>query len=297
MKILVTGSNGLLGQHLIRQLLNAQHQVAALGRGPQRVFWQGMVEYRDFDITRYREMQDLILRERPDVLVHSAAMTQVDDCEKDRAKCREVNVTATENLLEAAAGCGSHFIFLSTDFVFDGNKGNYREEDIVNPVNWYGQTKVEAEQLIKQYPYRWSVARTCLLYGISKNSSRTNIISWIKSALEKGEQIRVVNDQVRTPTDVKDFARGIEKILHQGAAGFFHLSGDEVMTPYQLALATADFFSLDKSKIGEVNSNTFSQVGKRPLKTGFDISKARQVLGFAPGSLQEGLEGLINEAM
>ncbi|MEO6963935.1 MAG: SDR family oxidoreductase [Puia sp.] len=292
MKLLITGSNGLLGQHLVPQLLHAHHQVIALGRGPQKVSWQGMVKYQDLDITHYRELKDLILREKPDTIVHSAAMTQVDDCEKNKTKCREVNVTATENLLDAAGSCAGHFIFLSTDFVFDGDKGNYREEDPVNPVNWYGQTKVEAEHLVKQYPYPWSVARTCLLYGISKNSSRTNIIVWIKSALEKGEQIRVVNDQVRTPTDVKDFARGIEKILNQGAVGFFHLSGNEVMTPYQMALATADFFSLDKSKIEEVNSDNFSQIGKRPLKTGFDIRKAQQVLGFSPSSLRTGLGAL-----
>ena len=292
MKILITGSNGLLGQHLIPQLAVRHHQVIAMGRGPLRVSLDKAVQYHDLDITKSRSIRDFIRQQAPNVLVLSAAITQVDDCERDHLRSESVNVDATENLLDACAPCGTHFIFLSTDFVFDGIKGNYREEDPVNPVNWYGQTKVFAEKLVETYSSRWSVARTCLLYGISRGSSRTNIISWIKSALEKGERIRVVNDQVRTPTDVKDFATGIRLILEQQAVGRFHLSGKEVMTPYQLALTTADYFSLDKTLIEEVNAHTFSQPGKRPLKTGFIINKAEEVLGFSPVKLRTGLNNL-----
>ena len=122
-----------------------------------------------------------------------------------------------------------------------------------------------------------------------RGSSRTNIISWIRSSLEKGERIRVVNDQIRTPTDVNDFATGIRLILEKKAIGIFHLSGREIMTPYQLALSTADFFSLDKSLIEAVDANTFSQAGKRPLKTGFSIEKAERMLGFSPVDLKTGL--------
>ena len=288
MKILITGSNGLLGQHLIPKL-SAHHEVIALGRGPQRVPWSGAINYQDLEITEHGSVRDFIQKQAPDALVHSAAMTQVDDCERDREKSMTVNVHVTENLLEACAHVRAHFIFLSTDFVFDGIKGNYREEDPVNPVNWYGQTKVFAEKLVETYPYTWAIARTCLLYGIAHGASRTNIISWIKSSLEKKEKIRVVNDQVRTPTNVHDFATGIRLLLECGAGGRFHLSGNEVITPYQLALATADYFSLDKTLIEEVNSGTFSQAGKRPLKTGFDITKAQEVLGFSPGTLKSAL--------
>jgi dTDP-4-dehydrorhamnose reductase len=289
MKILITGSNGLLGQHLIPQLAD-HHQVIAMGRGPRRVSWGADVPYHDLEITESQTIRDFIRQQAPDVLVHSAAMTQVDDCERDQEKSMAVNVQATENLLEACAHCKTHFIFLSTDFVFDGIKGNYQEEDPVNPVNWYGQTKVFAEKLVEAYPSAWSITRTCLLYGIPHGSFRTNIISWVKSSLEKKEKIRVVNDQVRTPTNVHDFATGIRLVLEQHAAGRFHLSGNEVMTPYQLALATADYFSLDKTLIEEVNAETFSQMGKRPLKTGFNIAKAQEVLGFSPGTLKSGLE-------
>jgi dTDP-4-dehydrorhamnose reductase len=292
MKILVTGSNGLLGQHLIPQLHLYEHQAIGMGRGPLRVSRNKTVPYHDLDIMEFQKVRDFVKRHAPDVLVHAAAMTQVDDCERDRSGSRRLNVDATENLLEACALCKTHFIFLSTDFVFDGIKGNYGEEDPTGPVNWYGETKLLAEKLVQTYAANWSIARTCLLYGIASGSSRTNIISWIRSSLEKGEHIRVVNDQERTPTDVHDFATGIRLIIEKKAGGLFHLSGKERMTPHQLALATADYFSLDKTLIGEVNSDGLSQAGKRPLKTGFVISKAEGALGFSPVSLKTGLAQL-----
>ena len=289
MKIIVTGSNGLLGQHLIPQLVQHNHQVIALGRGPRRITGIEHIPYQNLDLLEFDQVRHFIKSQQPDVLVHAAAMTQVDDCERDRNKSREINVDATENLLEACDSAGTHFIFLSTDFVFDGIKGNYREDDATGPVNWYGETKRMGEQLTEKYPGDWSVARTCLLYGIPRGSSRTNIISWIKSSLEKGQHIRVVNDQIRTPTDVNDFATGIRLIIEKKATGIFHLSGKEIMTPYQLALSTADFFSLNKSLIEAVDANTFSQAGKRPLKTGFNIEKAERMLGFSPVDLKTGL--------
>jgi dTDP-4-dehydrorhamnose reductase len=290
MKIMITGANGLLGQHLIPQLTLAGHQVIALGRGPLRIAASEPLSYHDADLTGFREIREWVRNQAPEVLVHSAAMTQADDCELDRVKSQQINVEATENLLDACSGCGSHFIFLSTDFVFDGTKGNYREEDAVNPVNWYGHTKVLAEQLVETYPAHWSVARTCLLYGISSGSTRSTIISWIKTSLEKGERIRVVNDQIRTPTDVNDFAAGIRLIAEKRATGRFHLSGKEAMSPYQLALLTADHFSLDKSLIEEVDAGTFSQAARRPLRTGFIIDKAERELNFSPVTLRKGME-------
>jgi dTDP-4-dehydrorhamnose reductase len=289
MKIIVTGSNGLLGQYLVPQLVLHGHEVLALGRGPCRVSVNEGISYQDLDLLEFDRVRRFIKAQRPDALVHAAAMTQVDDCERERNKSREINVDATENLLDACHPLGTHFIFLSTDFVFDGIKGNYREEDATGPVNWYGETKLQAEQRTEKYPGHWSIARTCLLYGMPQGSSRSNIISWIRSSLGKGQRIRVVNDQLRTPTDVHDFATGIRLILEKKTSGIFHLSGKEILTPYQLALATADHFSLDKTLIEEADASNFSQTGKRPLKTGFVIEKAEKVLGFSPVGLRRGL--------
>ncbi len=290
MKILITGSNGLLGQNLIQQLAGMNHRVIATGRGPQRISQHAGINYVDLDITRTQQTRKFIRQHAPDILIHCAAMTQVDDCERDQEGSLLVNVLATETMLDACSGGNTHFIFLSTDFVFDGIKGNYCEEDPVNPVNWYGETKALAEKKVAEYSGAWAIARTCLLYGVPIHGSRQNIISWVKSALEKGEHIRMVNDQVRTPTNVRDFATGIRLILEKGARGHFHLSGMEIMTPYELAIAVADYFSFDRNLIDAVDANSFSQLGKRPLKTGFNISKARQELGFSPCSLQSGLE-------
>lgn len=291
-KILVTGANGLLGQHLISRLGAGGYRILAAGRGVARIAFEGAVEYHSVDLTDFSSVRQLIKTESPDIIVHAAAMTQVDECELNRDSSRLINVSATANLLEAAAGCRTHFIFLSTDFVFDGVKGNYREDDEPHPVNWYGETKLMGEQLVGDYPGLWSIARTCLLYGIISGSSRSNIISWIISSLKKNHHIRVVNDQVRTPTLVSDFAKGIQLIIEKQAPGCFHLSGREIMTPYQLAIETADYFSLDRSLIEAVDAGSFSQPGQRPLKTGFVIEKAERLLDFSPVDLQAGLKSL-----
>ena len=136
----------------------------------------------------------------------------------------------------------------------------------------------------------WAIIRTCLVYGNTLDGTRSNIITWVKENLEQKKKIRVVNDQIRTPTYVEDLAKGILLAIEKRAKGVYHISGNEILTPYQMAIKTAEFFSLDKNLIEEVNASNFSQIAKRPQRTGFDISKAKTELGYEPMSFEEGLE-------
>lgn len=291
MKVLVTGANGLLGQHLIKQLLDADFFVIATGRGASRLPFQEGEQYKyiEADLTNGLAVHDLLLKEKPTVVVHGGAMTQVDDCEQQQDACFEVNVQATAELLVAAEQVAQFFIFVSTDFVFDGNQGNYSEDEPLNPVSWYGFTKVQAESTVETSDIPWAIVRTCLVYGNTLSGTRSNIINWVKDNLEAGKEIKLVNDQYRTPTYAGDLAKGILLIIQQRATGIYHISGKDYLTPLKMAIATAEYFNLDKTLIKEVDASIFSQPARRPLKTGLNISKARKALGFEPGSFEEGI--------
>jgi len=296
MKIAITGTNGLLGQHLVQLLLDNGYSVVAMGKGSDRASFSSSLSYNyyEVDIADQGALLDALILEKPDVLVHAAAITKVDECELQQSQCENVNVRGTQYTIRAAEQNCRHFIFVSTDFVFDGAEGNYGEEEDPRPVSFYGKTKLAGERLVKDCKIPWAVVRTCLVYGNVLAGSRTNIISWVKQSLEQGNAIKVVSDQIRTPTYVEDLAKGILLIIQKKATGIYHISGKDVLTPYAMALQTARFFGLNKELIEEVNASLFTQPAQRPLKTGFNISKARKELGYEPLSFEEGLSRMFN---
>lgn len=294
MKILVTGANGLLGQTLVKQLLEKKYEVIATGRGPGRLIVAALegYSYKDIDITNGPEVEQFILDEQPSVIVHTAAMTQVDQCELNKQDCYNINVTATRFIIDAAKAINARFIFVSTDFIFDGNNGPYSEDDEPAPVNYYGGTKLAAENAVMESGLNWAIARTILVYGVAPTTGRINIISWVKQSLESNITIKMVTDHLRTPTFVHDLARGIILIIEKNRSGIYHLSGDQQMTPYDMAIETAKFFGLNEKLIEKSLSPDIKQPAVRPPRTGFDISKAKKDLGFKPMSFEEGLKVL-----
>ena len=288
-RILITGANGLVGQKIVA-LLNDQPEteVIATGRGPARISF-GNVRYIDLDLTNEQLVHYHIQTLQPSYIIHSAAMTQVDICETNHEECWNANVNATENLLEVATGIGAGFQFISTDFVFDGSGGPYNEMAKPNPINFYGKSKHAAEQLVSNSGLKNAILRTVLVYGVGQNLSRSNLVLWVKNNLEKGKNIRVVNDQWRTPTLVEDLAEGCKLVYSKEKEGIFHISGNDYMTPFQIANQVAEVFGLDPALIEPTNADEFKETGKRPLKTGFDITKAKNELGYSPMSLREGL--------
>lgn len=291
MKILITGSNGLLGQKLIDLIAPMQEvDLIATSRGADR-YPKGSAayQYESLDIENESEVLSVVGKYQPDCIINTAAMTNVDQCESEREGCWRLNVTAVEHLVKA---CEVHHVFLlhlSTDFIFDGENGPYREEDEAFPVSYYGESKLAAEQLIQKSNIKWSIARTVLVYGIAHDMSRSNIILWVKNSLENEKSIKVVNDQWRTPTLAEDLAKGCFLIASKQAEGIFNISGKDLLNPYQMAIMTADYFALDKSLITEVDGSVFTQPAKRPPKTGFILDKAIDVLGYDPVSFQEGI--------
>jgi dTDP-4-dehydrorhamnose reductase len=291
-KVLITGANGLLGQKLMGFLRNDQSvEVVGTGKGPSRLpeSWSGSYSWLELDITDRNQVIEVFSESRPDTVIHTAAMTQVDDCEKDHEGCRILNVDAVQYLIEVCEKFGCHLIHLSTDFIFDGEDGPYTEEALPNPVNYYGESKLEAEKLLLASNIRYAIVRTVLVYGIAQDMSRSNIILWVKKSLEDGKTIKVVNDQWRTPTLAEDLAEGCILIMKKGATGIYNISGADFLTPYEMAIQTAEYFGLDKNLITESDSTLFTQPAKRPPRTGFIIDKAKKELGYAPKSFLAGI--------
>jgi dTDP-4-dehydrorhamnose reductase len=290
MKILITGANGFLGYYLVEQLLAKKYLVIATGRGACRLPFsdQKNFQYIEMDFTNPFSIHDVFEKIKPDVVIHAGAMSKPDECETNQMQAYLVNVEGTVQLLINSDELKSFFIFLSTDFVFDGEQGMYDENDVPQPVNYYGRTKLEAEEAVKEYEHDWAIVRTVLVYG-TNHSGHANILKIVKEKLEKGEVYNVVDDQVRTPTYVEDLASGIVAIIEKRATGIFHLSGKDILTPYQMAIKTADHLRLDSSVLKKVTAASFSQPARRPLKTGFIIDKARKELGYEPLSFDEGL--------
>jgi dTDP-4-dehydrorhamnose reductase len=290
-KVLVTGANGLLGQKLIYQLKERSDiDLIATGIGENRLIEVDNYSYVDLDITNFEEVSKVIEEHLPNSIIHCAAMTNVDACELDKERCWTINVDAVEFIAKAAEKIGAHLLHISTDFVFDGENGPYSEDSRPNPIHYYAEAKLASEQLVQKICTKWSVARTIIIYGITDNMSRSNLVLWSKSEIDKGNKINVVNDQFRSPTLAEDLANGCISIIDNKAYGIYHLSGPKTYSIIDLVYQVADFYNLDKSLINPVTSHSLKQPARRPLITGFDISKARRELDYDPVDFREGIK-------
>ena len=296
MKILITGSNGLLGQKLVYKLKQKPNiTLIATARGENRLVDKSGYVYDSLDITDYNNVKSVFEKHKPDVIINTAAMTNVDACETDREGALLMNATSVEHQVKVLESLQSdtykpHFIHLSTDFIFDGTHGPLTEEEKPNPLSYYAETKLKAEEIVQASKLKWAMARTVLVYGIVDNMSRSNIVLWVKQNLEQGKKINVVDDQFRTPTLAEDLADGCILIAEKGATGIFNISGKDFMSILELAHKVADYYKLDKSLINPSKSADIKQPAKRPPRTGFIIDKAKKVLGYDPHSFEEGIQ-------
>lgn len=298
MKILITGSNGLLGQKLVYKIRNNDGiSCIATARGENRLVKQDGYVYETLDITNVQNVSEVFSKHLPDVVINTAAMTNVDACETDKEGCWAMNVTAVEHqvkvlekLKENNKNYNPQFIHLSTDFIFDGTHGPLDESETPNPLSYYAESKLAAEVIVQKSKLHWAIARTVLVYGIVDNMSRSNIVLWVKQNLEQGKTINVVDDQFRTPTLAEDLADGCILIANKNAQGIYNISGKDFYSILELANVVADYYKLDKNLIKPSKSADIKQPAKRPPITGFIIDKAKNDLGYNPHSFVEGIK-------
>lgn len=291
MRILITGSNGLLGQKIVSQLLRSNRFFLATSLGQNRNQDCPVEVYCPMDICNALDIAEVFTSFKPTHVIHTAAMTNVDTCELNPESCQEVNVDSVQLLVKQCRQTDCHFQLLSTDFVFDGLTGNYMEEDKPNPLSVYAKSKVQAESIVQQIPgLNFSIVRTIIVYGSGNNLSRSNIVLWAKEALQKGQDLTIIDDQFRAPTWADDLAWACIRICELNEKGIFHIAGPETMSIFHLVERIAQFYKLPMSQVKRTDSSTLNQPAKRPPKTGFNLSKAQTRLGYAPKKLEDTLD-------
>jgi len=294
-RILVTGSNGLIGQKLVQQLAADQnHEVLAISRNPSLLVPSNFT-FQQLDVSDFHALGMFVMEFRPNTIVNTAAMAQPNECEANQAECWKVNVRSVEELYTAANEVGAHFIQFSTDFVFDGVGAPYRETDLPNPQSYYGMSKQVTEEYLSRSQGNWAVIRTIQVYGVAPQLSRPNLLHWVKGSLEKNQPIRVVNDQFRMPTLAEDLVGACVEMIRIKAQGIFHISGAESMSIFEMALQIADSFGLDASLITPVSSTALNELAKRPANTGFVLEKAQAELNYSPQTFAAGLAFIKNQ--
>jgi dTDP-4-dehydrorhamnose reductase len=290
-RVLITGSNGLLGQSLLRLLLQEKNQfeVIGLSLGKNRS-GRDDFEYRSIDVTSESLLKENVLEIHPDVIINTAAMTQVDACEEHQQECDALNIGVVQSLISVAAQINAHVIHLSTDFIFDGKKGTYKETDAPNPISYYGRSKLKSEEILIDSKIEYTILRTILVYGKVQGMSRNNIVLWVKEQLENKQEITLVEDQFRTPTYVENLALACKISMEKKALGIYHVASDSLLSIYEIGQQIAEVFELDTSLIKPISTSTLNQLAARPIRTGFDLTKTAKELDLHPTSFQQDLQ-------
>jgi dTDP-4-dehydrorhamnose reductase len=275
---------------LVAQLLQKSIDFMASSLGVNRNNDCPEENYRTMDICKRDEIAEVFQEFKPTHVIHTAAMTNVDTCELNPQECKSLNVDSVQLLANQCLAEHCHFQLLSTDFVFDGSKGNYQEEDAPNPLSIYGHSKLQAEEYIKDLPsLQFSIVRTIIVYGTGNQLSRSNIVIWAKEALHEGKELSIIDDQFRAPTWADDLAWACIRICVLNENGIFHISGPETMSIYEIVERIAKHYQLPMDQVKRTTSSSLNQPAVRPPRTGFNLSKAKSRLGYAPKTLEETL--------
>ena len=281
MKILGTGFNGLVGSRVI-ELLRDKYEFETISRSS------------GVDITNQDQISSAIENSDAEIVIHAAAKTNVDGCETDKNDGQNgeawiMNVNGTENVAKACSTFNKKLIYLSTDFVFDGEKEEgYIEEDGPNPINWYGTTKLEGENIVQRMATPWLILR--LAFPYRAQFTKLDFMRAIKERLESNQPIKGITDHICTPTFIDDFARALDILIQNNSTGIYHVAGEQSLTPYHAALEIAHAFELNTSLISEISREEyFKNKAPRPFRLALKNDKIER-LGVIMKPFDEGLQ-------
>lgn len=275
-KVMICGANGLLGQNLV-QAFEDEYELITVGSRPAPLVRRPNARYYQCDLTDHRGVMDLVRNTIPNLIINAAAFTDVDGSETQRERCWQVNATAVDYLAQAARRIDARIIHVSTDYVFDGSSGPYREDDPPNPLGYYGKAKLAGENAVISSGSDYAIARTMVLYG-SGVKIRPNFVTWLINQLRERKPVRIVNDQFGNPTLASELAAALRELGESNETGIFHLSGSEIIDRYRFALKAAEVFELESELITPVTTAELEQQAPRPMNAGFDVSKAKRQL-------------------
>lgn len=288
-RVLITGANGLLGQKLTAcfaqdsniDLLTSSRQAESKSKDYS-------FGYIQLDITDTKSVKELIWNFEPDYIINSGAYTNVDGCEREKELSWRINVTGVENLVNAARLVGSKIVHVSTDYIFDGQKGPYDEHATPHPLSYYGRGKLASENVLRSSGKHWSIIRTMVVYGVA-NELNNNFATWLVQELSKGNKVTIVDDQIGNTTLADDLANGIYLLVKKGKKGIYNMAGSDIISRYDFAVALAKAFNFDTSLISPIKTKDLNQLAPRPLNSGLITLKAESELGYRFLSLKESL--------
>ena len=288
MKVLITGSNGLLGQKLLHKLReDSSVELIATSIGENRVSEKEGYKYISLDITNQKEVDRVILSEKPNVIINTAAMTNVDACEDNKVECDALNIDSVRHLSDVSIKIDAHFIHISTDFIFDGENGPYSEDAVPNPLSYYGLSKLKSETILLESNCRWTILRSIIVFGVAEKLSKGNLVLWAKGALEKGDPLNIIDDQFRAPTLAEDLADACILSFKKEKLGVYNASGKDIMSIYEIVEQIAKHYNYSTENMNRISTATLNQTAGRPPKTGFILDKANKELGYHPHSFNE----------
>jgi len=289
MKFLVTGSTGLVGSQVVKELVEQGDTVFSS-------FHNSKPEHgipTHMDLNHPDEIENNIQKIKPDAIIHLAALTNVDLCEKEKENAIKINSTATEIISKQAAKQKSFLVYVSTDYVFDGTKGMRKESDMTNPVDFYGKSKLDGEKKIMDLASSWCIARTSTPYGIHQTQKSFPV--WVSENLGKNNSINVVVDQFTSPTYVPNLSRMLIEVATRQIVGIIHLAGGTRISRYEMAEIVADKLILDKKLLKPTTLPEMNWVAKRPKDSSLDVSQAISILQEKPVIIEQGLDNLVRE--
>lgn len=297
MRILITGSNGFVGSHWVQFCLDCNIDFLATGNKHELVHSSNSSNYRIMNLTDAPKINEIVKWYAPTVIVHAAALSKPDECHFNREKALEVNVFGTDRLLQAAKKLSHpvHFIYVSTDFVF-GEGGPHCEDDPKNPLNFYGSTKLMAEQRVIESGLPNTIIRPSFVYGKSTDGVRKDFLHAILEQVRKGQPVNIVNDQFRTPTYIADLCKGLHAIIQQNVTGVFHISGCNYLTPYQMVIEMLEVLKIPNTLVMPVTGENFKEPVIRTKKGGLNIQKAQRILHYEPTNFSEALKLIFVDA-
>jgi len=300
--ILIIGGHGLLGAKLVEQArASGEWEVHFTTHSKERgedhkleVTDSGTAGAAEgagghvLEVTDYDAVEKLLKRLKPSAVIDTAAFHNVDACEKEQDSAMTVNALAPGKMAELCTAANSHFIFTSTDFVFDGSKTSpYATTDRPNPQSFYAHSKLEGERNVLQTNPMFAVARLSVIYGW--NRKKTNFVTWMLGELKAGREVKVVMDQKSSPTLADSAAEALLRIAKMRKPGIWHTTGKECLARHEFALIAAEVFGFDKALIKPVPTSALNQIAKRPANSCLDVSKTERELGVKMLTAREGL--------
>ncbi len=289
MKFLVTGSAGLVGQNVVRDIIHQNYEVYSIYHNEKPIDGTPI----SLDLVNFEKIKQTMLKIKPDIVIHLAAMTNVDLCETEKELAHTLNAKSTETLAKESAKINAFFVYVSTDYVFDGKEGMRKEDDIPNPLGYYGKTKLEGEMSLNNLASSWVIVRTSTPFGI--HSKKKSFPLWVKENIESNKEIKVLTDQYTSPTYVPNLSKMIIEVSTKQFNGIIHLAGSTRISRYDFAVMIAEKLGLDRSLLLKAKTEDMSWKAKRPKDSSLDVTKATEILNEKPQTIQQSLSLLIDE--